>query len=363
MQLLVPHLPKASEIFPLLEEIDKSHIYSNDGPLNRRLCRTLAEFVEGRLARPASVEVTTVANGTIAIELALRLYAKADRRRVLLPSYTFIATAHAVRNAGFEPVFLDVDEATLALSPEIAEDALGEIDDAAAVIVVSPFGGPVDSPAWERFEERTGVPVVFDLAAAAAAITHVGPQPVCLSLHATKLIGMGEGGAVLSTDAGLVGRIKRTTSFGFEPDTRLSVLEGGNYRVSEYAAAIGLASLADFGRKAQALRAKADRYRAALAGSDVELQEGFGQSWVAMTMNLILPDERVARTLASFEANGVPWRRWYGQGCHDHPVFAGSQRRDLAATHRVALRTIGVPFHESMSDSEIDAVCRLARQA
>lgn len=361
--LMVPVLPSGARIAPFIAEIDQSHKYSNFGPLNRRFQDELAAFLETYLCRAARVHVSTVASGTVALELALRARARGERNKVIIPSYTFVATAHAAVNAGLEPHFVDIDEHSLALTPEIAEAAIREGVEAAAVVPVSPFGAPVDVTAWERFEDRTTVPVVLDLAAAATSIRHVGTLPICLSLHSTKMLSLGEGGAVISADADCIDRITRMTSFGFEPHEPVSTLRGGNYRVSEYAAAVGLASIQDLERKSAALAERARQYRLQLQGLKVSLQRGFGVNWLATTMNVFLPPARVEHTLDLFDRHAIQWRRWYGLGCHTHPVFADCSRSDLANTERDANRVIGVPFHELLTAEDIALVCSALREA
>lgn len=362
-QLLVPRLPPARDFAAYLDEIDQASVYSNFGPLNTRLCAEIARFVEGRATRPAKVHATTTSNGTISIELALRATKLPDRKHILLPSYTFIATGHAVQNVGCEPVFLDIDPDSMTLSMSAVRDWIAANGLPAAIIVVSPFGAPGNIRPWEQLQAETGVPVVFDFAAALTNLAEVGAQPVCISLHATKMVGVGEGGAVLSTDAALVERIQRMTSFGFDTGTRVSAIRGGNYRISEFAAAIGLAALADAERKISVLKSRAKAYRDALSGNDARVQDGFGIDWVAMTMNLVLPDERVDAILAALDAKQIPWRRWYGDGCHLHPVFAGDNPADLPETRRVSRRIVGVPFHERLSDDDIAEICKCIRAA
>jgi len=360
-QMLIPVLPSLDAIRPFIETIDGNNIYSNDGPLNRRLCSELAQYVAQRLIKTVPLSATTVTNGTVAIELALRARAGRSSPYVMLPAYTFIATAHAVKNVGFKPLFIDVDPVSLTVTPSIAHTAMRSHGKPAALVVVSPFGGAVDVECWEQFEAETGVPVIFDLAAGITAIRHVSKQPICISLHATKMIGSGEGGAVLSADADLVSRIKQMASFGFKANSRISEVPGGNYRISEYAAAVGLASLQSVGNRMSLLFDKARLYKRCLSGSEVQYQPGFGEDWVAMTMNVILKAERIQPTLEAFDAHGIPWRRWWSHGCHTHPAFADAAHSQLTYTDMVAHRTIGIPFHVKLTEEQIEFVGQIIK--
>jgi dTDP-4-amino-4,6-dideoxygalactose transaminase len=358
IMVLLPTLPPADAVLPYLRRIDDTGMYSNNGPLYREFCAGFSRFLADRTSAKGEVDAAVVTNGTVAIELALRHVAKPDRRHVIIPSYTFVATAHAVANVGKIPFLADCDEETLTLTPETAKaamEALGE--DPAAVVVVSPFGGPIDVPLWERFEAETGVPVVFDAAAAATSLTHIGSQPVCLSLHATKVFGIGEAGVIVSRDPALVHRMRGMAGFGFDGAARSSVYRGGNYKVSEYTCAVGLAVLADMERKIAALFELTRAYQTGL-GEAARLQPGCGTDWVSLTTNVILPDDRVADVLGRFDARGIMWRRWWGDGVHTHPAFADCPRADLTVTEKVAYRTIGVPLHEKLSSHQIAQVCQ-----
>jgi dTDP-4-amino-4,6-dideoxygalactose transaminase len=359
--VLLPSLPKAEALLPYLRRIDESGMYSNNGPLYREFCAGFSAFLAARTTAKGTVESAVVANGTVAIEMALRHVAKPGRRHVVIPSYTFVATAHAVANTGHIPLLADCDEHTLTLTPETAKAAIATLnEEPAAVVVVSPFGGPFDIPLWERFAAETGVPVGFDAAAAATSLTRIGNQPICLSLHATKVFGIGEAGAIVSRDPALIHRMRGMAGFGFDGAARSSAYRGGNYKVSEYTCAVGLAVLADMERKISALFAMTKAYQDGI-GAATNLQPGCGVDWVSLTTNVILPDDRVSAVLAAFDSQGIMWRRWWGDGVHTHPAFADCPRADLSVTEKVAYRTIGVPFHEKLDNRQIAQVCRAIR--
>jgi dTDP-4-amino-4,6-dideoxygalactose transaminase len=350
IKVLVPRLPDAAALQPYLARIDAAGIYSNYGPLSREFSARLGQLT-------GAPYVTLTSNGTTAIELALRLKARSGRRYCLMPSYTFIASAHAVCNAGLTPVLLDVSQETLTLTPQIAEAALEGLDEApAAVLVISAFGAPPDQAAWAEFETRTGIPVVFDAAAAATALHGVGKQPVCVSLHATKVLGIGEGGAIFSSDEDLIQRTTAMTGFGFLGTERVSAIRGGNYRISEYAAAVGLAVLDALPARLAALRSLTSAYRARLQGKAVRLQSGVGEEWVTMTLNVVVPADALQATIERLDAAKIEWRRWWGPGCHRHPAFSDLPRGDLGNTESIAPRVIGLPFHDRLSEQDLDRI-------
>jgi dTDP-4-amino-4,6-dideoxygalactose transaminase len=355
--VLVPALPETETLIPYLRRIDAANWYSNYGPLWREFRDAFTVWLAERTGGE-SVHAVFTPNGTIAIELALRARALPGRSYCLMPSYTFVATAHAVCNAGLIPYFTDVDPYSLVLTPEIADGALRRLPrKPAAVVVVSAFGAPLDQESWRQFERAHHIPVVFDAAAAAASLDSIGNQPLTVSLHATKVLGIGEGGAVITADGEFAKRITAMSGFGYLGDQRTSVLRGGNYRISEYTAAIGLAALAGLDAKIAKLRAVVSEYREGLANSPVRLQEGVGDRWVTMTLNALVPENRVEDALARFDCAGVQWRRWWGLGCHTHPAFKDLPALDLEVTRELAPRVIGIPCHTKLTARQVASVC------
>ena len=354
--MLIPRLPKAEALLPFLCRIDDAHWYSNYGPLWREFTDGLSQFVGSRCGQD-NVGVAFASSGTTAIELALRTRALPGARFCFMPSFTFIASAHAVCNAGLTPYLLDVDERTLVLTPEIAAAALRNVpEQPAAILVISAFGAPPDVLRWEQFEQEFGVPVVFDAAAALTSLDRVGYQPLCVSLHATKVFGIGEGGAILSSDARLTEHLTAMTGFGFSGASRVSGVRGGNYRISEYAAAVGLAALAGIDAKIATLAGLVNVYRKVLHGKPARMQDGVGERWVTMTLNVVLDHTALTATLDNFDRDRVEWRRWWGLGCHRHPAFADLPRTALEVTDDLAPRVIGIPFHQELTTEQIERV-------
>jgi dTDP-4-amino-4,6-dideoxygalactose transaminase len=146
------------------------------------------------------------------------------------------------------------------------------------------------------------------------------------------------------------------TVFGFLGAARVSAIRGGNWRISEYAAAVGLAALDALPARLDTLRRLAGQYRASLDGKASRLQEGAGDQWATMTLNVILPEGQAEATTTRLDAAGIEWRRWWGVGCHRHRAFADVPRVDLASTDALAPRVLGVPFHDDLAPEEIEQV-------
>lgn len=358
-----PLLPRAEALLPYLRRIDAARIYANWGPLTAEL--------EARLAAHCSGHVVTVSSATDGLVCALRA-ALEDRPAAgegglcLMPSWSFVATAHAAVAAGLRPAFLDVEEESWTLTPEGVRAAIrtaqgrhggGAI---AAVMVVAPFGLPLDPIPWDAFTQQTGIPVVIDAAAAFDAL-RAGRTPAVVSLHATKAVGAGEGGFVATTDADLARRIKRTANFGFF-GSRTAEVPALNAKLSEYHAAVALAALDEWPSRRAVLLAMAARLRDALAAQGCRFLPGFGADWVGSTCVARLPDPIATADVAlELGLSGIQTRSWWAQGNHLQPAFRHfapfPSEGPLEVTRRLAHSTLGLPFLPDMTEEEVTRVC------
>ena len=352
IKLLVPDLPRADALAPYLARIDAARWYSNFGPLVREL--------EDRLGGHFAPEdrVVTLASGTAGLELVLAALGLPDGARVLLPDFTFVATATAIMRAGLRPVVGDVDPKSWLLTPAVARRSIAAraVD---AVMPVATFGCPQDADAWDRFSAETGLPVVIDAAGAfgnqrAGARTHT-----VFSLHATKALGAGEGGFVVSRDAALIDRIRRLSNFGIDVATGIVDRPGTNAKLSEYHAAVALAALATWSERAAARRAK---WR--------ELLEVMSEACPALVAQdrprdgtytiapVLLPAQAVPEAVIdALTQAGVQTRRWYCPPLSRHPGFATVERAGpLDGVAAVSGRVLGVPFHLDLTRADLQRV-------
>ncbi len=356
--VLRPQLPRAALLLPYLEAIDARRWYSNAGPLVTEL--------EDQLSRKLGFEdrgVVTTANATVGITVALLARRVPAGSLCLVPSWTFVATPHAVRAAGLTPWFHDVDRRTWALDPDAVMETLKQMPrPVGAVVVVAPFGRPIDIDAWQEFENRTGILVVID---AAAGFDTARPSriPLVVSLHATKILGAGEGGFLSSTDTRLLERFQAGCNFGFQ-GTRIATIPALNAKMSEYHAAVGLASLAMWRETRQQHVRITEWYRQALPRLDrVSLQPGYGHGWVTATTSVVLPPRSRGRVAAHLAESGIETKQWWGEGCHGHPAFMDCPRSSLTVTEELGARVLGLPHFPDMRKQNVDQVASALSEA
>jgi dTDP-4-amino-4,6-dideoxygalactose transaminase len=345
-----PRLPTHAALAPYLERIDAARWYSNYGPL-------VTEF-EGRMAARLGwrASVVTLANGTVALTLALRAAGAKPGTLCLMPAWTFVASAHAAIEAGLTPYFVDVDPETWMLDPAATCAAIARApSQVGAIMPVAAFGRMPNLNAWRDVADGSGLPVIVDGAAAFDALDGA-PVPVTVSLHATKTVAAGEGGLVASDDHALIDRIRALTAFGFS-GSRISQIPATNAKLSEYAAAVALASLDGWPAERARFSFTAQRLRAGLALTpQITFQPGWGSRWVSSVCVVGAPEGRAASLARELAAMGVETRDWWGSGCHRQPAFVRCPRLPLPVTDRLAGATLGLPY---FIDLESDASARI----
>ena len=353
-----PQLPLAESVLPYWREIDGARYYSNFGPLERRLKQRIAShFGE------TPEHVATAANATLGLTLALLAQDVKPGTLCLMPAWTFIASAQAAELAGLKPYFVDVEPETWVLQPHMAREAMrlapGEVG---AVMPVVPFGLPFDYVSWDEFHAETGLPVVID-AAAAFDTLRPGLVPSVVSLHSTKVLGIGEGAFVTTRIDGLATDIERRTNFGFR-GSRTSSVAAFNAKLSEYHAAVGLAALDEWPEtRADWLRV-CGAYREGLSCQDqVVAQPGFGETWVSSVLVVDVLSGDAAPLEQSLNEAGIETRQWWGDGAHAHPSMAPYPRTPLPVTERLARSTLALPLHRDLPLDDVRRVCDVVPRA
>jgi dTDP-4-amino-4,6-dideoxygalactose transaminase len=345
--------------------------YSNGGPCATELSERLAAWLgDGTFVVP-------VANCTLGLMATLRAACgepSGQRRQILTPSFTFTATACAIHWAGFEPVFVDVDEEAWCLDPAELDAALARrAGRVAGVLACATFGTapPVATrAAWRAACAAHGVPLVLDSAPGFGAEDEDGVplggqgEAEVFSFHATKPFSIGEGGAVACGDPALAASITRVINFGLESDTRVSAFPGINAKMSEIHAATGLAMLDRFPAVLDARRGLAERLAQRIGGTGARCQRGAHRSpWQFFQVLLPTGADRAA-ALAAAERLGVAVRTLHDPPLHRQPAFRGCDAEgSLPVTEALAGRSLSLPLANSMPDEHLDRIAAVALAA
>lgn len=347
-----PKLPRADKILPYLKQIDENRYYSNFGPLLLHLEQRLADFLSIKQS-----QLTTCSTGTSALELAMAALDLPRSSSILVPSFTFIASAHAILSQGLNPYFCDVEEKSWALTPQIAYKAIENSNSKISLIIpVAPFGVIPDYDGWQEFYKKTGIPILIDGAALSPKDIQVRQGIVTtLSLHATKLLNAGEGGLIVAEDDHLIRRARQISNFDLLNDNGVSS-SAMNAKMSEYHAAVAHASLDEWENIENDFKRVAKRYHENLKNvPDIQLLTGYGEERFN-SFCLVIALHSSAEELAKREIYTRPWWR---KGCHHEPLFKNADRTDLEVTEKIAANYLGLPCYRDLDDEKIDFICNV----
>lgn len=355
----LPLLPRWDELASWMQQIDRSRVYTNRGPLGHELEARLAAHY-GR--PPGDDAVCLTASGTLGLVACLLALDLEPGSICALPSWTFVASADAVVAAGLEPYLLDVSLDTWALDPEHIEAQIAKMPRRPSVIMpVSPFGAPVDARAWELFAAESGIAVVIDAAAGFDAAV-ASSLPTVVSLHATKTLGVGEGGFVLCTDQSLVKRLRQVTNYGFSA-MRVAHRVGLNAKMSEYHAAIGLAQLEKWRATRRTWLRVARYYRDAFQDyPSIECLPGYGEDWIGSTATFRFVGHAAGDLGERLRRYNVDSRRWWHRGVNHHPAFAHTPGVELVNAECLADEVLGLPCYLTLRTAAARTVVEAVRK-
>jgi dTDP-3-amino-3,4,6-trideoxy-alpha-D-glucose transaminase len=302
-----------------------------------------------------------VANGTEAITIALRALGVGPGDEVIVPSFTFWASAEAIPATGATPVFCDIDADTMCVTAETVKAAM--TPRTKAVIAVHLWG----NVAPVREIEALGVPVLEDAAQAAGSVSADG-RPGALgtiatfSFYPSKNLGaFGDGGAITTGDAEIADRV-RTLRFHGSKDKKDYVDIGYNSRLDEIQAAILRVQLPHLDAWAAARAEAGDRYAAALEGL-VALPQATAGSRPAWHLYVVRHPEPDA-LLAALKEQGVGARPYYRVPVHAQPPMARwAPERELPATAEVARTHLAIPMSAALDAEQVDTVVAAIRDA
>jgi perosamine synthetase len=311
------------------------------------------EFEEAIARAVGTAHAAVVSSGTAALHLALLALEIGPGDEVIVPAYTFPATANAVELCGAKAVLVDVDSATFNTTPDRVAQAL--TSRTRAVLAVHLFGRPLD---WDDLEAVAGdVPLIEDAAGALGARYRGRPCGSlgvmgCLSFHPRKIVTTGEGGAVTADDAGLADSIRRLRHHGIVPHGDFDIPEPGlNYRLSDVLCALGIPQLERLDELLEARERVAAGYAERLAGL-VELPEAATGDRHGLQAFVVRVDRR-DEVLASLRAAGIEAQI----GTYAlHRLTAYRDQSPFPGADEAFERALALPFHTSLTDAELDRV-------
>ena len=360
-----PNFGERERLIERINQIIERRWFTNAGPYVKELEARLAEFLGVK-------HCIAMCNATIALEIAIK--ALGLKGEVIVPSFTFIATAHAVQWQEITPVFCDVDPQTHNLDPRRVEEMI--TPRTTGIIGVHLWGRPCDVDALSEIARRHQLALLFD-AAHAFACTYRGRMigafgdAEVFSFHATKFFNTFEGGAVTTNDDELAAKIRLMKNFGFAGyDSVMHI--GTNGKMNEVCAAMGLTSLESLEEFIAVNRRNYSLYRQELSdvpGVDViNYDDAENNNYQYIVLEIDEAATRVSRDelLNILWAENVIARRYFYPGCHRAEPYrtlypdAGAH---LPVTEELVTRVLLLPNGSAIGETEIRGICGVLRFA
>jgi dTDP-4-amino-4,6-dideoxygalactose transaminase len=358
-----PNVGNRSRLFERFNDILDRRWFSNNGPYVREFEAAVKNSLGVR-------NCVATANGTLALEIMMR--AAVPQGEVLLPSFTFVATAHAIEWQGFTPVFCDTRKGSHLLDPHRVAEMI--TPRTTAIVGVHTWGEPCFIDELTELGKSRNIPLLFDASHAfgcsykGTMVGNFGRAEV-FSFHATKFINTFEGGAVTCNDDDLAERMRLMRNFGFAGYDNVVSL-GINGKMNEVSAAMGLTTLESKDEIIRINNSNYNQYQATLkdiaginllAISDGELRN---YQYVVIEVDEWLAHIQRDTIMHILHAEGILARRYFYPGCHRmapyhskehlHPLF-------LPNTEDLCNRVLLLPSGQGVTPEDINEICALIR--
>jgi len=359
-----PNLGNKTRFLERMEKLYQSRWLTNNGPFVQEL--------ESRIAEKLGVaHCIAMCNGTVALEIAIRACGLSGE--VLVPSFTFIATAHALQWQQITPVFVDIREEDCTMDPEKLERLI--TPNTTGIIGVHLWGRPCQTEKIEAIAKKHRLKVIYD-AAQAFLSSHQGRMigsfgsAEVFSFHATKFFNTFEGGAVLTNDDALASKIRLMKNFGFSGYDRVIYL-GTNGKMNEASAAMGLTLLEEIDSLLFANRENYETYRKCLTSipglrllSYSEQEPFCNYQYITILLDEARTHFHRDHLLAVLHSENILARRYFYPGCHrmePYRSYFPNAHLLLPLTEQMAQQVLVLPTGSIMTTSDIESICHIIR--
>ncbi len=355
LPIVRPRFPKLAEFAGEFDHALATGAVTNQGPH--------AVALEAELGDYLGVPTLVFSSGQAAL-MAMLAASGVTSKEVIVPSFTFCATPHAVVWAGGKPVFADIDPASLTIDVADVETRIGP--NTAAILGVCVYGIACDYERLSELARRRGVKLLFDSAPAFG--TRVDHRPIggfgdaqIFSFHATKAFCTMEGGALSSHDPDLLARAEALRNFAQKGGSAWGAA-GFNGKMTEVAAMIGRIQLRGFEPARRRRLEVARRYREGLAGvpglTMASVPDNQEPIWLYFPIRLDADEFGLTReeAAAALAADNIHCRKYFDQPCHKMPAYPHDHALHLPVSEQWTDGVIALPVYNDQTDEEIDYI-------
>jgi len=360
-----PNIGNRERLLGRINDMLDRNWLTNHGPYVQEFEKRIAEFVGVR-------HCVAMCNGTVALEIAIRALGLTGE--VILPSFTFIATAHALQWQEITPVFCDIDPRTHTIDPAEIEKMI--TPRTTGIIGVHTWGRACDVSGLEAIARRRNLRILFDAAHAFGCSYKgkmIGGFGRCevFSFHATKFFNTFEGGAVVTNDDSLAEKMRLMRNFGFRGNDNVIYI-GTNGKMTEVCAAMGLTSLESVDEFVAINRRNYLAYRRELNGIPGVTLMAYNESERTNYQYIVVEvDEREAglgrdELVQVLTAENVLARRYFFPGCHrmePYRSYFPHASLTLPETEKVCRRVMVLPNGTSVDERAITLIGQVIRTA
>lgn len=348
-------LPPMEEYIQEIAPLWDSRWLTNMGAKHQQLEQGLREYLH-------TPNVTLYTNGHLALEGILAgLELKGE---VITTPFTFVSTTHAITRCGLKPVFCDIEPDTYTMDPAKIEALI--TPDTCAIVPVHVYGNVCNDKAIRRIAQKYGLKVIYDAAHAfgesinGVNVANLGDASM-FSFHATKVFHTVEGGCVTYQDSGLKAKLDCLKNFGIPGPDQIT-LPGGNSKMSEFHAAMGICNLRHVDEYIAGRKAVVERYRENLSGvPGLKLcapQEGVTSNYayfpVVFDGGKYTRDEVIAK-LAQHDI----FARKYFYPLTNHCACYGLHGEGTPLAHYISQRVLTLPLYPDLDLADVDRICEI----
>jgi dTDP-4-amino-4,6-dideoxygalactose transaminase len=358
-----PNIGNRERLFERLNDMLDRRWLSNNGPYVQQFEQQIAKMIGVK-------HCIALCNATVALEIVAR--AAGVTGEVIIPSFTFIATAHALQWQQITPVFCDVDPQTHNIDPQRIEAMI--TPRTTAIIGVHVWGQPCDVVALADIAQRHGLRLIYD-AAHAFGCAHQGTMignfgdAEVFSFHATKFFNTFEGGAIVTNDDELASKIRLMQNFGFVNYDRVDYI-GINGKMSEVSAAMGLTGLESIQEFIAVNYRNYQQYQCALSGIPGlrfithDQAEKRNYQYIVIEIEQAITGISRDQLMKTLWAENVIARRYFYPGCHRMEPYRSYFPHAgllLPETEALSQRTLQLPTGTAVSEQDISTICEIVQ--
>lgn len=361
-----PNIGNRVELLRRIEDMLDRRWFSNEGPLVR-------EFEQRIVAHIGVKHCVVMCNATRALEIAIR--ALELKGEVIVPAYTFVATAHALQWQEITPVFADMDPQTYTIAPASIERLI--TPRTSGIVGVHVFGRTCDTQAIEAIGRKHQLKVMYDAAHAFGCSRQgkmIGSFGVCevFSFHATKFLNSFEGGAIVTNDDELAAKLRLMHNFGFAAGYDRVIYLGVNGKMTEACAAMGLTSLNAIDELVAINLRNYEAYQDGLRGIpgisviQYDPKERNNYQYIVLELDPDVAPLNRDDLVSVLHAENVLARKYFWPGCHRMEPYRSLQPNAhllLTETERVAPRIMELPTGQAITTNVIRDICQIIHRA